>query len=164
MPPPSPPVSASYATEPVNLGRGKGRKERITPLTKTTVSILRVWLAEHGSQPDQPLFTTSRSQALSRDAVQRLVAKHAATAALTCPSLAGQKVTPHTLRHTAAMALLHAGVEVTVIALWLGQEQVDTTMIYLKADCPSSTAYEPRQDPPEQPNVTGGSRNRFSSD
>lgn len=114
--------------------RGKGRKERITPLTKTTVTVLRVWLAEHGSQPDQPLFTTGRGQALSRDAVQGLVAKHAATAARTCPSLAGQKVTPHTLRHTAAMALLQAGVDVTVIALWLGHEQVDTTMIYLTAD------------------------------
>ena len=62
------------------------------------------------------------------------MAKHAATAARTCPSLAGQKVTPHTLRHTAAMALLQAGVDVTVIALWLGHEQVDTTLIYLKAD------------------------------
>jgi len=114
---------------------GKGRKDRITPLTKTTVAVFRVWLAEHGSgQPDQPLFTTGRSQALSRDAVQGLVAKHAATAARTCPSLTGQKVTPHTLRHTAAMALLQAGVDVTVIALWLGHEQVDTTLIYLKAD------------------------------
>jgi integrase/recombinase XerD len=113
---------------------GKGRKDRITPLTKTSVAALRVWLAEHGNQPDQPLFTTGAGHALSRDAVQGLVAKHAATAARTCPSLAGQKVTPHTLRHTAAMALLQAGVDVTVIALWLGHEQVDTTLIYLKAD------------------------------
>ncbi|HEX7599199.1 MAG TPA: site-specific integrase [Polyangia bacterium] len=130
---------------------GKGRKDRITPLTKTTVAVLRVWLAEHGSQPDQPLFTTGRGQALSRDAVQGLVAKHAATAARTCPSLTGQKVTPHTLRHTAAMALLQAGVDVTVIALWLGHEQVDTTLIYLKADLTLKQAALDRVTPLDTP-------------
>ena len=130
---------------------GKGRKDRITPLTKTTVAVLRVWLAEHGSQPDQPIFTTGRGQTLSRDAVQGLVAKHAATAARTCPSLAGQKVTPHTLRHTAAMALLQAGVDVTVIALWLGHEQVDTTLIYLKADLTLKQAALDRVTPLDTP-------------
>ena len=130
---------------------GKGRKDRITPLTKTTVAVLRVWLAEHGSQPDQSLFTTGGGQALSRDAVQGLVAKHAATAAKTCPFLAGQKVTPHTLRHTCAMALLQAGVDVTVIALWLGHEQVDTTLIYLKADLTLKQAALDRVTPLDTP-------------
>lgn len=109
---------------------GKGRKDRITPLTSQTVAVLRVWLKERNGESDQPLFTSRTGGALSRDAVQRLVSKHATT----CPSLAGRKISPHTLRHTAAMALLHAGVDTTVIALWLGHEQIDTTMIYLHAD------------------------------
>jgi integrase/recombinase XerD len=113
---------------------GKGRKDRVTPLTKSTVKVLRTWLTERGGQPGDVLFATRRASPLSRDAVERLVAKHAATATATCPSLAGRKITPHTLRHTAAMALLHAGVDTTVIALWLGHEQTDTTLIYLHAD------------------------------
>jgi integrase/recombinase XerD len=109
---------------------GKGRKNRITPLTRPTVAVLRAWLSELAGQPDAVVFPTHRDEPLSRDAVERLVAKHAASR----PSLAGRKVTPHTLRHSCAMALLHAGVDTTVIALWLGHEQTDTTMIYLHAD------------------------------
>ena len=109
---------------------GKGRKDRITPLTRPTTTVLRAWLTEHPGHPDDVLFPTRRGTRLSPDAVQRLLAKHAAA----CPSLTGRKITPHTLRHTTAMALLHAGVDTTVIALWLGHEQTDTTMIYLHAD------------------------------
>jgi len=99
---------------------GKGRKDRCTPLTSGTVTVLRAWLAERGGRDSDPLFPTSRGSPLSRDAVQRLVAKHAATAAIACPSLNEKNVTPHTLRHTTAMALLRAGVDLSVIALWLG--------------------------------------------
>ena len=113
---------------------GKGRKQRITPLTKQTVAVLRTWLAERAGPPDQPLFPTSTGRPLSRDALERRLAKHAATAAAACPSLAAKTVTPHVLRHTAAMRLLHAGVDTTVIALWLGHEQIETTQIYLHAD------------------------------
>jgi integrase/recombinase XerD len=113
---------------------GKGRKNRITPLTRPTLAVLRTWLAERGGNPTDPLFPTRRGSQLSADAVQRLVAKHAATAAVSCPSLTGRSITPHTLRHTTAMALLHAGVDTSVIALWLGHEQTDTTLIYLHAD------------------------------
>jgi site-specific recombinase XerD len=113
---------------------GKGRKDRITPLTRPTAAALRVWLAERGGHPSGVLFPTRRGDPLSRDAVERLVARHAATATTVCPSLTAKNVTPHTLRHTAAMALLHAGVDTTVIALWLGHEQTDTTLIYLHAD------------------------------
>ena len=109
---------------------GKGRKNRITPLTRPTIAVMRAWLAERAGQPDDVLFPTRRGTPLSRDAVERLVAKHAAA----CPSLTGRTITPHTLRHTCAMALLHAGVDTSVIALWLGHEQTDTTMIYLHAD------------------------------
>jgi integrase/recombinase XerD len=113
---------------------GKGRKERITPLTKQSVNTLHAWLTRQPGQPDAPLFPTRRGSQLTRDAVQKLVAKHVATAAAHCPSLGHKRVSPHTLRHTAAMQLLHAGVDTTVIALWLGHEQVQTTAIYLHAD------------------------------
>jgi integrase/recombinase XerD len=114
--------------------RGKGRKERCTPLTPVTVKVLRTWLRERGGESGDPLFPTRRGTPLSRDAVERLVAKHATAAAAACPSLTGKHVTPHTLRHSTAMALLHAGVDVSVIALWLGHESTETTQIYLHAD------------------------------
>jgi len=113
---------------------GKRRKERSTPLTRQTVQVLADWLAERGGQDSDPIFCTRRGGKLSRDAVERLVAKHTATAAATCPSLRDKHVTPHTLRHTAAMALLHSGVDVTVIALWLGHESTNSVMAYVHAD------------------------------
>ena len=113
---------------------GKGRKERCTPLTGNTVTSLRNWLSERGGHDQDALFATCRGGPLSRDAVQHLVNKHAATATVDCPSMSTKNVTPHTLRHTCAMALLHAGVDITVIALWLGHESTDATQIYLHAD------------------------------
>ncbi|MCU1684505.1 MAG: integrase [Amycolatopsis sp.] len=111
---------------------GKGRKDRITPLTNTTVTALRVWLAEQPSPSGNPLFPTNHGGSMSADALQQRLTLHSATAALTCPTLAAKNVTPHVLRHTAAMRLLRAGVDVTVIALWLGHENVNTTQIYLQ--------------------------------
>jgi site-specific recombinase XerD len=113
---------------------GKGRKERITPLTKNTIAVLRAWLAEQRGEPEQPLFPNRTGGRLSRDAVEKRLAQHVTTAAGDCPSLKSKNVTAHTLRHTAAMRLLHAGVDTSVIALWLGHEQADTTQIYLHAD------------------------------
>lgn len=113
---------------------GKGRKDRTIPLTTTTAKATKVWLSERGGGQDDPVFCTTQGGKLSRDAVQRLVAKHTATAAATCPSLRSKVVTPHTLRHTTAMALLHAGVDTSVIALYLGHESIETTKIYLHAD------------------------------
>jgi integrase/recombinase XerD len=113
---------------------GKGRKQRATPLTATAVTVLREWLKELPAQPAQPLFPGRTGSRLSRDAVERRLSLHAAKAAVTCPSLSGKKISPHVLRHTAAMRLLHAGVEVSVIALWLGHEQTETAGIYLHAD------------------------------
>jgi site-specific recombinase XerD len=113
---------------------GKGRKDRLTPLTPATVSMLASWLTERNGNPADPLFPTASGHPLSRDAVAKLLGKHHQRAAEQCPSLAGKAVTPHILRHTAAMSLLHAGVDTTVIALWLGHEQVQTTSIYLHAD------------------------------
>lgn len=113
---------------------GKGRKNRLTPLTRQTVPVLRAWLSEAGPVPSDPAFPTRRRTRMSADAVQRLIAKHAATASLACPSITSKHVTPHTLRHTAAMALLQAGVDTSVIALWLGHQSAVTTHIYLHAD------------------------------
>jgi integrase/recombinase XerD len=114
--------------------RGKGRKDRITPLTSQTRTVLRAWLAEQPGHPDDPLFATRTGHHLSRDAIEHRITTHATSAATRCPSLTTKNVTAHTLRHTAAMRLLHAGVDITVIALWLGHEQIATTQIYLHAD------------------------------
>ena len=114
--------------------QGKGRKQRITPLDKTTVAVLRAWLAERRGDPSRPLFPNRTGGRLSRDAVEKRLAQHLAAAAGDCASLKAKNVTAHTLRHTAAMRLLHAGVDTSVIALWLGHEQADTTQIYLHAD------------------------------
>lgn len=127
--------------EDVSLGRGanvhtigKGRKERRTPLVPSTTRVLQAWLRERGGAPIEPLFPTSTGRRLSRDAVERRLAHHVATAGTSCPSITAKRVTMHTLRHTAAMRLLLAGNDVTVIALWLGHEQLATTNIYLHAD------------------------------
>jgi integrase/recombinase XerD len=114
--------------------RGKGRKDRITPLTASTVGVLRGWMTERATRPDDPLFVTNRGGPLSLDALAQRVTVHTLTATATCPSLTGKHVTPHVLRHTAAMRLLHAGVDTTVIALWLGHVDVTTTQIYIDAD------------------------------
>lgn len=127
-------TDAVPGTGPHVTCHGKGRKERATPLTPAAAAVLRNWLAERGGTGTDPLFPTRRGTRLSRDAVERLLAKHVAAAASTCPSIAAKHVTPHVLRHSAAMALLHAGVDITVIALWLGHESPATTRIYLHAD------------------------------
>jgi integrase/recombinase XerD len=124
----------TLSTGPHLRCHGKGRKQRITPLTPQTAQVLRVWQHERAGNPQDPLFPTSRGGHLSRDAIAWLLAKHVATAARACPSLNAKTITPHTLRHTAAMRLLHAGVDITVIALWLGHESTQTTHIYLHAD------------------------------
>jgi integrase/recombinase XerD len=113
---------------------GKGRKMRCTPLRPDVVSVLRAWLLERGGAPADPVFPSSRGGQLSADAFQRLVTRHVARASHTCPSLKTKTITPHTLRHSAAMALLHRGIDITVIALWLGHESTETTEIYLHAD------------------------------
>jgi len=113
---------------------GKGRKQRITPLTKKMVVVLEGWLLERRGHPNETVFATSTGRMLSPDALEHRLAKYVATAARACPCLAEKKVTLHVLRHTAAMRLLHAGVDTAVIALWLGHEQVETTQIYLHAD------------------------------
>lgn len=127
---------------------GKGRKERRTPLVPLTVAVLRTWLAERQGAPPDPLFPTSTGRPLSRDAIERRVALHVSKAATSCPSIRTKHVTAHTLRHTAAMRLLLSGVDVTVIALWLGHEQVSTTNVYLHADMSQKERAIARTTPP----------------
>src|SRR4051812_26967468 len=125
----------------LHLGRGphvschgKRRKQRATPLTRETVATLQTWLAERAGEPDDPLFPAQHGGHLSRDGLERRLARHVKTAARTCPSLATKNVTAHVLRHTTAMRLLQANVDTSVIALWLGHEDPETTQTYLHAD------------------------------
>jgi site-specific recombinase XerD len=114
--------------------QGKGRKQRSTPLRRDTAAVMASWLRERKGKPEDPVFPSIRGNALSRDAVERLVGRHCNVAQRHCTSLKRKKVTPHVLRHTAAMELLQNGVDRSVIALWLGHESMETTQMYLHAD------------------------------
>ena len=113
---------------------GKGRKERCTPLMKEMAKTLKAWLKEGDYGTTDPVFPSTRGGALSTDAVQYLLTKHANAAQKICPSLKRKRLSPHVLRHTAAMRMLQAGIDRSVIALWLGHESVETTQMYLDAD------------------------------
>ena len=114
--------------------QGKGRKHRCTPLRAETAKMLDAWLRERRGGPEDPLFLSTRGGKLSRDAIERLIRKYTALAGRTCASLKRKRVSPHVLRHAAAMDLLQNGVDRSVIALWLGHESVETTQMYLHAD------------------------------
>ncbi|MGI8723109.1 MAG: tyrosine-type recombinase/integrase [Geodermatophilaceae bacterium] len=113
---------------------GKGRKQRIIPLQRNTVKLLTAWIIDLSPVAETPLFPTSTGTPLTRAAVGKLVARHTATATEHCPSLGGKNITPHTLRHTCAMSLLHAEIDTASIALWLGHANIQTTQVYLHAD------------------------------
>jgi len=113
---------------------GKGRKERCVPLTTATTAVVRGWAKERGGAPNDPLFPTRTGRRLSDDAVAARLALYNELAAEHCPSLAGKHLTPHVLRHTCAMNLLREGVDVAVIALWLGHADMRSTNAYLHAD------------------------------
>lgn len=116
------------------LCHGKGRKDRITPLDRQTATALRQWLAQapESSSSDAPVFTGQGStRPISRDAIAARIRHHAATAVTHCPSLGTKNITPHTLRHTTAMRMLDAGIDLTTIALWLGHETTQSTQAYL---------------------------------
>jgi site-specific recombinase XerD len=113
---------------------GKGRKQRSVPLTAPAQAVLSSWLKERAGRPQNPLFPTRTGRQLSRDAIERRLATHTASAAKRCPSLNGKRLHPHVLRHSCAMSLLQAGVDTTVIALWLGHADVRSTQPYLHAD------------------------------
>ena len=114
--------------------QGKGRKQRCVPLTAATTAILRPWLKERAGQSGEPAFPTRTGRRLSDDAVEARLAIYKSVAQKRCSSLTGKKLTPHTLRHTCAMTLLRSGVDVAVIALWLGHADSRSTTAYLHAD------------------------------
>jgi integrase/recombinase XerD len=130
---------------------GKGRKERCTPLTRHTIAVLQTWMTELGITGEQPLFPTRRGGPLNPDSVGDLVDRHVAVARQRCPAWTARNVTPHTLRHSAAMQLLEAGVETSVIALWLGHEHTQTTQIYLHGDLTIKERAIARTAPPNTP-------------
>jgi site-specific recombinase XerD len=112
---------------------GKGRKERCTPLARSTRIVMKAWLREPQRGTGNVLFPSAKGKRLTVHGVQYLLNKHRVNAAKVCPSLTHKRVTVHRLRHTMAMDLLQAGVDRSVIALWLGHESVETTQIYLEA-------------------------------
>jgi len=128
---------------------GKGRKERCTPLAKPTVAVLKAWIKELGGDESGFLFPSSSGRRLSADAVQHALAKHVTAAQRACPSLSKKRVTPHVLRHTAAMELLQAGVDRALIAIWLGHEALESTQVYLDADLPLKEAILAKINPPQ---------------
>lgn len=113
--------------------KGKGRKQRCTPLRKNAAAVLSSWITERNDRPEELLFKNARGNALSRDGVEYLLAKHIAAAGKNCISLQNKHVSPHVLRHSTAMDLLQHGVDRSVIALWLGHESLETTQIYIHA-------------------------------
>lgn len=113
---------------------GKGRKQRRTPLRRETVGVLREWLRERDGEPSDPVFPSRRGSALGHDGLDCLLKKHLVVARRHCPSLRQKRITFHCLRHSLAMSLLQGGADRSVIALFLGHEQVESTSIYLHAD------------------------------
>lgn len=128
---------------------GKGRKERVTPLTSQTVAVLQAWLDERGGAPESAVFPGPSGNKLGRDAIRKLVVKHACMAADGCQSLAGKQIGVHTLRHSCAMNLLQAGVDLATIALWLGHEDLRTVQHYLHADLALKERALARTTPPD---------------
>jgi len=127
---------------------GKGRKERVVPLWKSTATQLRAWFEHIDRSPDAPVFPNRAGRRLSRSGVEHRLRVAVTQAAERCPSLSGRRVSPHTLRHTTAMHLLQAGVDITVIALWLGHEDTATTHLYIEADLAMKEAALRRIDDP----------------
>ena len=113
---------------------GKGRKERTVPLWPATAAQLRRWLRERPRAPEAPLFPNRSGGQLTRTSVTERLALAARSAARLHPELTARRVSPHLFRHSLAMHLLQAGVDITVIALWLGHESPATTHMYVEAD------------------------------
>jgi integrase/recombinase XerD len=113
---------------------GKGRKERTVPLWTRTADAIRKWMRERDAAPTTLLFTNYRGEELTRNGVDCILQKAIADAVHTCPSLSKKHISPHVIRHATAAHLLQAGVDISVIALWLGHESIDTTHIYMESN------------------------------
>lgn len=137
---------------------GKGRKARCTPLTRSIAAVVKAWIKERDAQPEDPLFPNCRGGHLSTDGVQFILSKHVTVAQRQSSSLKAKRVSPHVLRHTAAMNLLHAGADPATIALWLGHERLETVSIYVQADLAAKENILAKSTTPE------GKTNRFRPD
>lgn len=113
---------------------GKGRKDRTMPLWSRTLRDIQQWCKSNQYTSEQPVFTDRQGNRLTRKGVAHRLKIAVSAATKTCPSLQRKKVTPHTIRHSAAMGLLHSGVPIEIIALWLGHSQTATTHGYIEAD------------------------------
>lgn len=140
---------------------GKGRKERVVPLWKSTAGNLRTWLSHIDRSPDAPVFPNRAGKRLSRSGVEHRLHLALAKASERCPSLAERRISPHTLRHTTAMHLLQSGVDITVIALWLGHEDTATTHLYVAADLAMKEAALRRVEDPAPKPVRFKARDRL---
>jgi integrase/recombinase XerD len=131
---------------------GKGRKERVTPLWRSTAKLLENWLDRVSREPEAPLFPNRHGRPLSRSGVEQRLRAAVAIAGKRCPTLQGRSISPHTVRHTTAMHLLQSGVDISVIALWLGHESPATTHRYIEADLAmKERALESLQEPSARP-------------
>lgn len=138
--------------------RGKGRKERVLPLWKATSKILKQWIRGNNLSPSQPLFQNARGNPMTRSGVEKRLQVAVRRASEACPSLGEKQVSPHTLRHTTAMHLLQSGVDITLIAMWLGHESIETTHIYITANIELKEAALQAIQPPK------GGKFRFQAD
>ena len=136
-------VSEIIALKPSNIDTnrsmsikitGKGRKQRVVPIWKSTTKQLKSWLNYLKAESDSPLFPNARGQFMTRSGFEKRLKKAAKIASENNPTLKALSVTPHIFRHTTAMHLLQSGVDITVIALWLGHESTTTTHTYIEAD------------------------------
>lgn len=138
-------------TSPAIHLTGKGRKQRTVPLWRSTVTVMRAWKRRMGETADgAPLFPNRSGRAMSRSNVTQRLALAVAAAAERHPKLLARSISPHTLRHTTAMHLLQSGVDMTVIALWLGHESPSTTHMYLEADLAMKERALDRLQPPSK--------------
>lgn len=135
------------------LLHGKGRKERVIPLWKSTAKLLRSWLIRIDRRPDAPVFPNRAGKNMSRSGVEQRLRLALRGASEKCPSLKGRRISPHTIRHTTAMHLLQSGVDITVIAMWLGHEDTATTHQYVEADLAMKEAALKRIDDPAAKSV-----------
>ena len=129
---------------------GKGRKERVVPLWKNTAARLRDWINRIDNDPAKPVFCNRVGNRLTRSGVESRLQVAVTRATNHCPSLKNRKISPHTIRHSTAMHLLQSGVDLSVIALWLGHEDPATTHLYVEADLAMKEAALQRLQEPTQ--------------
>ena len=113
---------------------GKGRKDRVLPVWKTTATMIKGWLDHIDGSADSPVFPNRFGNPLSSTGIEYRLRIAVRSACKLCPALKNRKISPHIIRHTTAMHLLQSGVDLSVIALWLGHESPATTHMYMEAD------------------------------